>query len=306
MTKTNLFSLIVCFVLAVNFSCSTEDDGNEFQEHEKEEIVDDFFIESYTFWFNQPLGDGAIFNSDQLVTFKYDENNRIIKRYGGTTRASANSGFGGSFYDSIYIDLSYSENKIHLQEIISPSLGDYGGNPREETIIELDDRGRMVRKMNFNKGNTPEKDTTTYFYQDDKLVSFIKTSNWVHRSGKYELRNKEEANLYYSETDNLDSIVSIYSVKDKDYSYTALIKQTTKHFSGFDVAENPFRKLNIFKETFHRSLSKNNFTEYRETSREYYYRYSYYSTPTLGPVREDLYSKWTYAYDENGELIYDE
>jgi hypothetical protein len=175
-----------------------------------------------------------------------------------------------------------------------------------ERIIEFDANNRMIRKIKYEQYDYPERDTTHYTYSNGKLMSFIKTSNRVPSSGTWSLRYFEESNLYYT-NDNLDSIVTVFSVKYSDDPFSILDKKETINFNGYDSAENPFRKLQIFEETFNRSLSKNNFTEYRKTSNSYHYpNDDYNQTPILYPTQEEAFQTWSFAYDEDGEWIYDQ
>ncbi|WP_417866862.1 hypothetical protein [Xanthomarina gelatinilytica] len=217
---------------------------------------------------------------------------------------SPNSGGGGYLHDSLYTDLVYTNNKVRLEKKGTPYVENY--IPDNETIIELDAYNRMIRKMKYNESDYPGRDTTNYTYSNGRLMSFVKTSNRVSTIGDWSVRYYQESNLYYT-NDNLDSIVTIYSGKGTLDTYTIFSKKETQYFSGYDTAENPFRKLQMFEETFNRSLSKNNFTEYRKTSNDYDYpNDNYYLTPTLGPTQEEAYQTWNLAYDENGEWIYDQ
>ena len=301
MIKNKFFFFGILISLIANFSCSHDDDSGE---QVIEQPVDNFYIESYHGFYAQYNGSlSTFFNYSNIISFEYDNSNRIIKRNGDMFHLSPNSGGGGYLHDSLYTDLVYTNNKVHLEKKGTPSVENY--IPDNETIIELDAHNRIIRKLNFNEHNYLERDTTNYTYSNGKLVSYIKTSNRVSTIGNWSVRYFEESNLYYT-NDNLDSIVSIYSSKQSSVSYTIFSKKETQYFSGYDTAENPFRKLQMFEETFNRSLSKNNFTEYRKTSNRYDYpNDNYYATPTLGPTQEIVNQTWNLAYNENGEWIYD-
>lgn len=301
MIKNKLFFLAVLISLLANFSCSNDDDSGE----QVIEPVDNFYIESYHkvyAQYNIHLFPNS--ESSDLITFDYDDSNRITKRHGDLVYLNPNSGGGAYLHDSLYTDLTYTNNKVHLEKKAVPFNG---LSVREnERIIEFDANNRMIRKIKFQEYDYPERDTTNYTYSEGKLMSFIKTSNIVSSNGNWSVRYFKESNLYYT-NDNLDSIVMVSSVKYSDDPFSILLTKETKHFSGYDSAQNPFRKLQIFEETFNRSLSKNNFTEYRETTNDYDYpNDDYYATPTLGPTQNGNYQNWSFAYDENGEWIYDQ
>ena len=84
------------------------------------------------------------------------------------------------------------------------------------------------------------------------------------------------------------------------------LEKETQVFSNYDLAQNPFRKLQIFKETFNRSLSKNNFREYRKISGSYHYpNNNYNQTPIFYPSNDES-QNWNLIYDDNGEWIYNQ
>ncbi|PWK18729.1 hypothetical protein [Xanthomarina spongicola] len=301
MIKNKLTFLSAIVILITSLSCSSDDDYEE----TAIEPIDNFYIESYHgFYAQYNTHLSTFFNYNNIISFEYDDSNRISKRNGDILYLGSGSGGGGYLHDSLYTDLVYANNKIHLEKKAIPFNG---LTVREnETIIELDAHNRMIKKIRFQENDYPERDTTNYTYSNGKLMSFIKTSNRVSTSGDWSVRYFEESTLYYTNK-NLDSIVTIYSGKESSVPYTILSKKETKHFSGYDSAQNPFRKLQIFEETFNRSLSENNFTEYRETSNDYDYpNDNYYLTPTLGPTQEEAFQTWSFAYDENGEWIYDQ
>jgi hypothetical protein len=300
MIKNRLFYFASLILIITNLSCSSDDD-----ETIVNEPIDNFYIESYHGFYAQYNGSlSTFFNYSNIISFEYDDSNRIIKRNGDMFNLSPNGGGGGYLHDSLYTDLVYTNNKVRLEKKGTPFVENY--IPNNETIIELDAHNRMIKKIRFQEYDYPERDTTNYTYSNGKLMSFVKTSNRVSTSGNWSVRYFEESDLYYT-NDNLDSIVTIYSGKESSVPYTILSKKETQYFSGYDTAENPFRKLQMFEETFNRSLSKNNFTEYRKTSNSYHYpNNDYYQTPILYPTQEEAYQTWSFAYDEDGEWIYDQ
>jgi hypothetical protein len=296
MTKDKL--LLLGIILIFNLSCSNDDEGvNEI------ETTDNFYIENYYGFYAQYdvlyIPDP---NFSNLVKFEYDTNDRIIKRIGDIVNFSFG---GGSVHDSLYTELVYYNNKVHMEKKIAP-FGGYSAIEGNETTITFDDNNRMIQKITFEEYSNPQIDTTHYTYANDKLISYLKTSNSTNQGSNWEFRNFEESNLYYT-NENLDSIVTIYSYKPNFEDYTVLQRKETKIFNSYDNAQNPFRKLKIFNETFNRSLSKNNFTEYRKTSNYYNYpNNDFYLTPTLSETYEDFFQNWSFAYDENGEWIYND
>lgn len=300
MKKTKLMFIALLITLITNFSCSNDDLENLIVP------ADNFKIENYHGSFGQYRTDLTVVLSDNeanLVKFEYDDQDRIIKRVGDLLTASSQSGLGGIMSDRLYISLNYTGNEVKLERKIVPN-STTNAVPGDEKTITFDTKGKMIRKISYEEYNDPQIDTTHFNYDNNgKLISYLKTSN-EHSSPDWDTRRFEESNLYYS-NNNLDSIVTIKSFKWSDEPYTILQNKKTQHFGGYDNVENPFRKLQIFEETFNRSLNRNNFTEYRKTSNSYLYPNNDFSqSPNITQTHEDFFQNWSFAYDENGELIY--
>ncbi|GLB49404.1 hypothetical protein [Neptunitalea lumnitzerae] len=295
-TKDKLF--LFGFILIFYLSCSSDNEG-----FNGIETTDNFYIEKYNGFYAQYNVPLSLSNPtyDNLVKFEYDENNRIIKRIGDIIY----TGIGGYLHDSLYTQLVYTNNEVHMEKKIAPFGGLLYVEGNEATIT-FDDNNRMIQKITFHENNNPQIDTTHFYYDNSgKLISYLKTSN-RDTNLDWDTRYYEESNLYYS-NNNLDSIVTIISMKWSDQPYTILKNKQTQYFEEYDNAINPFRKLQIFEETFNRSLSDNNFTKYRVTSQAYHYLNNDYSqTPTMYEAYEIFSQNWSFVYDENAEWIYNE
>jgi len=300
MTKNKFFFFGILIILLTTLSCSTDDSENLIPP------VDNFKIVSYHGFYGQyNIQLSQNIAQDDLVKFEYDQFGRIINRIGNVVYASPNSGIEGYLHNLLYTSVTYSNNKIYLEKKIYPN-GNLTTVPENERTISLDVNNRMIQKITFESelGSTPQRDTTNYTYDGDKLISYIKTSNV--EGSNWDTRYFEESNLYYT-NENLDSIVTISSRKHSDEPYLILKKKETQLFEGYDVAQNPFRKLQVFEETFNRSLSENNFTTYRKKSSDYNYPGNDYNqTPIETATSEVNFQTWSFAYDQNGEWIYNQ
>ena len=89
------------------------------------------------------------------------------------------------------------------------------------------------------------------------------------------------------------------SVVTKKFGYSStsgifLRTKTIETFEEYDHAENPLKKLIIFKETFYRSLSENNFSSYKKKV------FNAYNNSLM----EQEERNWDFIYDENGNIQY--
>lgn len=264
---------------------------------------DNFKIKSYhATYLHYPFTLYVHPNHDNLVKFEYDLNGRIAKRIGDIIHIPS----GGSYISSsLYTSLNYDDNKVHLVKATSDNSIDIF---QYESIISLDAQNRMSQKIIIKETSSsiePVKDTTNYTYSDGKLTAYIKTYT-DNSHPDFNTRYFKESNLYYTGA-NLDSIVTLKSMKFSDWTYAILLEKESEIFSGYDNAHNPFRNLQIFEETFRRSLSQNNYTEYKKTRSLYNYPNDDYSQdPTLSPAQEVSFQRWDLIYNSNGEWMYNE
>lgn len=303
MKQTFFFVLILSFLF---FGCSRDDNADQYGF----EPVDDFYIQNYHGFYAIYGGNlSSSYDGDDKVKFIYDDENRIIERIGDIVYTSSGSGVGGYLHDSLYTEITYETNKATLIKKIHP-FGGFSQVPENEQVITFDSRGRMTQKINYHEYNSPAQiDTTNYIYENDKLVEYTKTYtyNYSINDNDVSLRFFEEFSLYYTNA-NLDSIIRIHKSKYSEEPYVVILSERAYVFSGYDSSKNPFRKLSMFDETFFRSLSKNNFTDYRVKTRNYHYPNNDYSSSNgyYGPYQETSFQTWSFAYDEDGEWIYDE
>jgi hypothetical protein len=174
-------------------------------------------------------------------------NGVVVKRRGGLRKLDPAAG-GGYFYDTVcYDDVFYSGNRITIEEgklTTFPAL-------ITRTNFLVDAQGRITHKIDVSDdGFQTPADTLTYQYNGNQLVGSTRKRNSFHR---------EESVYYYNAQKNLDSIVSREIYQDQ------LQRTTIEKFSNYDHAPNPLKKLFIFKETFLRSLSTNNFMNYEKS-----------------------------------------
>lgn len=300
MTKSKLFFYGMLITLSATLSCSDDNSGT------LTPPGDNFKIANYHGIYGQyDIQLSLNTAQDNLVKFEYDQFGRITNRIGDVVYATPNSGIEGYLHNLLYTSVIYSNNKIYLEKKIYPN-GNFTTVPENETSIAVDFNNKMIQKITFESqlGALPQRDTTNYTYENDKLISYVKTSNFV--GSNWETRSFEESSLYYT-NENLDSIVTISSRKSTDELYTVFEKKETQIFEGYDLAENPLRRLSIFKETFNRSLSKNNFTGYRKKLQYYDYPGNDYSqTPIETQANQTAFQTWDFAYDQNGEWIYNQ
>ncbi|MGE5942753.1 MAG: hypothetical protein ACM31G_00295 [Flavobacteriales bacterium] len=291
-----IFYLIVCLVV---LSCDKDDVS----------LSDDLKLESYYALYMDygpnidPLyGTGESF---PLVQLEYSKN-KLVRRKGDFLLIFNSLGyvFNSIFYKEIVDEISYSKNKIFIEKkSYSPNINQLHNRLR---TIDLSGDGLMIKKtiLELGEGGSSDIDTliTLYTYDSEKLLKH--THSETRNSSYFEyfpdingVKYFDDAEYYYSK-DNLDSIVTIRrNFEEQTEIYKPNIK-TVEVFSNYYNASNPTKNLFMFEETFKRSLSKNNYTSYKNSI------YTYSNDGVLNSTPSSESGKtWEYAYDEEGNII---
>lgn len=219
-----------------------------------------------------------------LVSIEYSQN-KITRKIGGYLTFDYLTGVNIPerilFFKDIYDELSYINNEI----IIETKSTEYTVYSNKR-IIKLDKQGGMIKKTTLKKGLEPwvsEVDTVTISYT-------YSNSNKISKSITKYRYSYDEASYYYNTHNNIDSIVTItkFRFDNEDFIPT---QKTVEIFSDFDTFSNPTKKLNIFEETFNRSLSENNYRKYEKNEFGLDYEWETHQTRT-----------WEYYYDNENNI----
>ncbi|MCL9806569.1 hypothetical protein NAT51_13620 [Flavobacterium amniphilum] len=291
MKKLFYLSFLIAFC-----NCDDNDDSN---------TITNTKIESYNSVYGQyDSNQYPVVRSVNLVKLEYDTKGRVSKRIGDVMTYASGSGLGPTITHSYFTTVGYSNNQIKLTK----GLSEPGLSPAiKEAVITLDGQKRMVKKCNKFEINVGEVlfDTINFKYKNDKLISYVKTSN--QETPRFDIRTFEESSLYYNKKNNLDSIVTITSIKYSDEPYKILKSKKVHIFENYDTSFNPLKKLGIFEETFYRSLSKNNYRRYSVKTGSYYYPDQNFSLePIASPPTVDYTLNWNLTYDANRNWLYNE
>lgn len=261
---------------------------------ENDLAADDNQIKSYHMWYmmDYPSLSGVPSNPDDILIKLEYSNNKISKRIGDVSSTS----FVSLFAEHIYDELSYSHNKI----VIEKKSSKLNIDPYVRTI-DLNTDGTILKKTSYKfvaPGVYTHIDTITtdYFYDSKKLLIKTYSTKKINYSlSPNNLKYYETALFYYNENKNLDSIVTTrYSFKDYKNSYE-LSQKVLETFSNYDTSINPTKNLNIFQETFIRSLSNNNFRTYGKDV--------YVGSPLR--LSSTNVRNWNYVYDTEGNIRFD-
>ncbi|MDN3690897.1 hypothetical protein QWZ06_00730 [Chryseobacterium tructae] len=231
--KLKLFFLAT---LLVFISCSSSNDEIEM---EKEVVIGNVSKLSYYFPGMSPTTEYM----DPNYYFEYDAQNRVVRKNGGKIKLPKETEYTEAFSNKAYTIVTYNGNLITTSAYISNSNGEIFSGKK---VFELDNQQRIAKCLVFIVESIVEKELI-YQYQANKLVAIVTQ----YPNGDLNYKNVDRF-TYYSDG-NLKGIKTVTMQNNVD-----LVTRQEIEFSNYDKAPNPFKKLNIFDEHFHLSLSKNN------------------------------------------------
>lgn len=259
-------------------------------------VVDDNLIKSYhtSYMLDYPPIMPFANPDDMLIRLEYS-NNKISKRIGDAFDVDG-GGYTFIMADFIYDKVSYNRNKI----VIEKKSSDFNIDPYVRTI-DLNNDGTMLKKTSYKPvapGVITSIDTitTNYFYDSTKLlIKTYSTKKISYSQSDNNLRYYEDALYYYNDNRNLDSIITTRYGHNELQNIYEFKHKVVETFTDYDSATNPTKHLNIFDETFLRSLSNNNFRTYKKVM--------YTGIPLRFSSMEG--KSWSYYYNEDGSVRFD-
>ncbi|WP_347219403.1 hypothetical protein [Chryseobacterium sp.] len=219
---------------------------------------------------------------DYYQRFTYNSLKKLVK----VDREQSNQ------LSQVYLNLNYSGNTVTVEN------RSYDSNvitPKNTIVYTLNNNGKVIEKyvpsVSFNGQVT--YGSRRYYYEYDgqnKLQKVIlKYPDIVPGTPSYHyLKELERVDLFFYEGNNLKRIVSQSA---GDYNSNSNIKRETV-FSDYDMAKNPFKKLELIEFYFYRSLSENNYRNMK------IYNYDEEGTKTLFSEQG-----WNFRYDHNNQLL---
>ena len=269
--KSNHILLLIILSI-LGHSCQTDDILEEnLQENNVQQSLANF--EAYHFMYMH-YPSGIMFGTNNGITqIEYDNQNRPVKRTGGLLALPWSTGFSYIFSNDYYEEIVYGNNEISLTvKVALPNYTDF-----LKTIFKTEN-GKIIKKINLGGS---ANDTTEYYYSNEKIVKSIRKKNTPI----------SESNYYYS-NGNIDSIVTKplkLNTVTQIWQVDPLSKiKTVESFKDFDSSVNPTKKMMLFEEIFHRSLSENNYRSYESKSFD-----------IAGNVYDSSTRKWTFNYVNN-------
>ena len=212
--------------------------------------------------------------------FEYDNSNRLTKKIGAY---SSSSSFSGFFSNDKYTSLIYTNNKVTVENFTSSDTY----NVLKNTVYYTLNSSNLIEEKEIPNKYVISNRKLFYKYSNGKLVEVVTTyPNMPYDPNEetdYILTYSEK--FYYDANDNL--IKTEYFEQHNGKNEGEKIVRT---FEDYDASYNPFVRFQLLEEYFYRSLSKNNFRKYTETS-------DYFSN-TYKKV-----AAWTFAYDAQGNIV---
>lgn len=217
--------------------------------------------------------------ADNLVKFEYN-GGKIGKRIGGLMSINPATGYDYMFSADRYEELTYKDNQVTIA-----SYFDGTTSATNDRVIYLNTQNQMVRKV--VKPYSVRIDTIAYTYNSNGfLIQSINERHYLQ--GNFIVT--ETSLYYYNRDNNLDSIVSRVFDEEGEFIWDKKVAI----FSNYDHSPNLLKDLIIFDETFHRSLSRNNYSTY-----------ALFQYDLLGKWIEKETKSWSLIYGKDGNIDFD-
>ena len=231
------------------------------------------------------IGQIPINSSEINFNFEYDNSDRLIKKVGGYADLNPATGYSKIFTNDIYTSLVYTNNKVTVENFTTSDVYTVA----KSSIYYTLNSSNLIEEKEIPNSLVLKYRKLLYKYTNGKLTEVVTTyPNMVYYpedETDYVLTFSEK--FYYDAHDNLTKTEysELHNGKEEG-------EKIIRTFEDYDNSYNPFKRLQLLEEYFYRSLSKNNFRKYKETS----YLYGSVSTNE---------STWTFIYDTKGNMVVD-
>jgi hypothetical protein len=182
------------------------------------------------------------------VYFVYDKDHRLVKRIGGTI-----TDILSVYYNTIYDTIIYKTSEDILLTTLSNSSNLHLPPMNREVFFS---GNRMTEKIFYDvdPSNPPaQNDTIWYFYDGNNRLSRWR---WHTTASDY-----QESIVTYDNNGNMTQVLS-YWLNQRTLVQVP-VQVDTERFTGYDHAANPLQGLCLWEDLLYRSLSRNNFSNYR-------------------------------------------
>lgn len=231
---------------------------------------------------NVDVTNQALFTGDQYFSFEYNNEKKLLKKTGGFIELSPVTGYSTIYSKEIYTLLTYTNNKV-IVENFSTSL-DFTV-PKNTIYYSLNGSSQIEQKEVPNVYNIVHSKKLAFKYSDGKLREIITSfPNMFYDPNDYVITYAEK--FYYDTNNNLINAEYLELHNGKEEG-----KKIVRTFEDYDTSYNPFKRLQLLEEYFYRSISKNNFRKYKETS---------YNN---GTVVSEYETSWAFTYDTQGNIL---
>ena len=273
-TLTVKKTLLLLLLNLIIFSCSRNDDNEPISAENEYPL-----LTKLNFGF---FSDNNTTNNN--LYFEYDGKKRLIKKTGAFIQSSGGSGLGGFFTNQVYTSLTYTDNKVTVENFSSsPEFS----IPKSSLFYVLNNKNQIEQKLIPNANVFYNNKKQTFKYIDDNVVEILTTLPDMPYFPPDDYIPTYLEKFYYNSSGNL--IKSEY-FEQRDGVNKGI--KIVRNFGEYDTSTNPFKRLYLLDEYFYRSISKNNYRQYSEI------RYN-----ETGQVTGTSVQNWTFNYDTSGNII---
>lgn len=220
---------------------------------------------------------------DVNFNFEYDSSNRLTKKIGGYLPLPPETFFDAFFTDKAYTSLVYSTNKVTVENFYDSDIYAVA----KGTIYYTLNSANLIAEKEVPNTIAINTKKQVYKYAEGKLTevvtSYPNMTYYPEDPTDYILTFSEK--FFYDANNNLTKTeyTELHNGKSEG-------EKIVRIFEDYDTSYNPFKRMQLLEEYFYRSLSRNNFRKYTQTS--YYY-------DSVSTKETD----WTFVYDAQGNII---
>lgn len=266
-----LFTILVAGICLV--SCSSNEDNTENKDS-------DPLVKQMKFDGSNPVLTDNYQNLN--FNFEYDNQKRLTKKVGGYMAIASGTGYSRAYTDKVFTSLIYTNNKVTVENFYS---GIYTID-KNTSYYTLNSSNQIEEKEKPNNSLYQSK-KLFYKYSNGKLIEIVTT----YPNMPYDPNEETDYILTYSEKFYYDDNENLFKTEYfEQHNGKNEGEKIVRTFEDYDKSYNPFKRFQLLEEYFYRSLSRNNFRRYTETS-DYY-----------GNSRE-VEANWEFTYDTKGNIV---
>lgn len=238
-------------------------------------------IGNYAAQYMVHMNHGLHYTTFKGYSLEYD-NSQVARRTGSAACILSNS---CQNEPAIIDDLAYGDNSIRITDRSNNEMSIMEG----EWVFGMKNPDQPAYLL-IKEKNQKTYDSLAYTYSSSGKISQIVTYSVYRDASEVTASKKFIKKFFFNSQDNLEKVETRQLLVEG-----FVLTLTIEEFDDYDASINPFKGLFMFGDTYYRSLSKNNFREYRKEEIDMQYKIS---------VAKQS-ANWALTYDQANRPLFD-